>query len=78
MVGMKGLIDRISGRERILTAFSHSIADRLPVFDVGNNPEVFERILGYQNPWSDGRPTTLLAKRLGLDAVMVPVRSYTA
>ena len=78
MVGMKGLIDRISGRERILTAFSHSIADRLPVFDVVNNPEVFERILGYQNPWSDGRPTTLLAKRLGLDAVMVPVRSYTA
>ena len=38
---MKGLIDRISGRERILTAFSHSIADRLPVFDVVNNPEVF-------------------------------------
>jgi uroporphyrinogen decarboxylase len=71
-------IDEISGRKRILAAFEHREVDRIPVFDVANNPELFLKGLGQENHWSDGAPTVKLAKKLGLDAAMVPVGSYTA
>ncbi|MHC1693643.1 MAG: uroporphyrinogen decarboxylase family protein [Sphaerochaetaceae bacterium] len=70
--------DQLTGRERIALAFSHRQTDRLPVFDVVNNPDIFTAFLGSDNPSSEGLPTTRLSKLLGLDAVMVPVRSYTA
>ncbi|MDY0290189.1 MAG: uroporphyrinogen decarboxylase family protein [Sphaerochaeta sp.] len=68
----------LTPRKRILMAFDHQKADRIPVFDVANNPELFKEMIGMENPWSDGAPTVLLAKKLGLDAAMVPVRNYTA
>lgn len=74
---MKGRPDRPTGRERISLAFSHQCADRLPVFDVVNNPALFRQVLGSENPWSEGIPTVRLSKILGLDAAMVPVGSYT-
>jgi len=40
--------------------------------------ELFLKGLGQENPWSEGAPTVKLAKKLGLDAAMVPVGSYTA
>ena len=64
-------------RERIITAFSHREADRIPVFDVANNPALFAQFLGEENPYSEGVPTVRLARALGLDAAMIPVRSYT-
>lgn len=69
--------NQLCGRERIALAFSHRQADRLPVFDVVNNPSIFTAFLGSDNPSSEGQPTARLSKLLGLDAVMVPVRSYT-
>jgi len=71
-------IDERTGRKRILAAFEHREVDRIPVFDVANNPELFLKGLGRENHWSDGAPTVKLAKKLGLDAAMVPVGSYTA
>ena len=68
---------KVTSRQRILLAFAHEQADRIPVFDVVNNPEVFSQYLGYQNPFSAGAPTVQLARKLGLDAAMVPVSSYT-
>ena len=66
-----------TGRERICAAFAHKEIDRIPVFDVPNNPELFVHELGLENPWSDGLLSVKLAKKLGLDAAMVPVGSYT-
>jgi uroporphyrinogen decarboxylase len=68
----------MTGRKRIIAAFDHQEVDRIPVFDVANNPELFLEGLGAENPWSNGAPTVKLAKKLGLDAAMVPVGSYTA
>lgn len=67
----------LSGKERVELAFAHKEADRVPVFDVVNNPEVFESLLGDGNHWSDGILNARLSRRLGLDAVMVPAGSYT-
>ena len=33
--------NQLTGRERIALAFEHRPADRLPVFDVVNNPSIF-------------------------------------
>ena len=68
----------ISGRERVREAFAHREADRAPVFDVVNNPAIYQKFLGKDNHWSEGRPVVELARLLGLDAAMVPVGSYTA
>ncbi len=68
---------KLTARQRILSAFAHQQADRIPVFDVANNPDLFSQYLGYQNPFSAGEPTVLLARKLGLDAAMVPVSMYT-
>lgn len=75
---MTAASERLTGRQRIELAFAHERADRIAVFDVANNPALFKLMLGKENPWSDGLPTAMLAKRLGLDAAMVPVRPYTA
>ena len=75
---MSAHIDETTGRKRILAAFEHRETDRIPVFDVANNPELFLKGIGKENPWSAGAPTVKLAKKLGLDAAMVPVGSYTA
>ena len=67
----------VTSRQRILLAFAHEQIDRIPVFDVANNPDLFSQYLGRQNPFSAGAPTVQLARKLGLDAAMVPVSSYT-
>lgn len=68
----------LSGRQRLAEALGHREADRAPVFDVVNNPAIYKELLGSENPWVEGAPAVALARRLGLDAVMVPVGSYTA
>lgn len=70
--------EELTGRTRILEAFAHRKTDRVPVFEVANNPELYRLLLGEENPWCDGAPTVALARKLGLDAAMVPVGSYTA
>ena len=65
------------GRELIRQAFSHTEGERIPVFDVANNPQLFRETLGYDNRWSDGAAAVSCAKELGLDAAMVPAGSYT-
>lgn len=67
----------ITSRERILRAFAHEQSDRIPVFDVANNPELYTQMLGAPNESVEGGPVVELARCLGLDAAMVPVRSYT-
>lgn len=74
MCGPTGIV---TSRQRILLAFAHELADWIPVFDVANNPDLFSQYLGCQNPFSAGAPTVQLARKLGLDAAMVPVSSYT-
>ncbi|MFP4384782.1 MAG: uroporphyrinogen decarboxylase family protein [Spirochaetia bacterium] len=67
----------ISPRERIEAAFAHQEADRVPVFDVANNPLLYTHSLGEPNTYYDGPPAVRLAKKLGLDAAMVPAGNYT-
>ena len=66
-----------TGKERILCAFEHKKADRLPVFDVVNKPELYMEMLGERNDESKGRLAVRLAKRLGMDAVTVHSSPYT-
>ena len=38
-----------TGKERILSAFAHERADRLPVFDVINKPDMYTDLLHNDN-----------------------------
>ena len=66
-----------TGKERILRAFAREKADRLPVFDVVNKPDMYEDLLGCSNYNSEGRLCVQLAKKLGMDAVTVHSAPYT-
>ena len=66
-----------TGKDRIICAFEHRKADRLPVFDIVNKPDMYPKLLGVENFESRGRPTVQLAKLLGMDAVTVHSASYT-
>ena len=66
-----------TGKERVLLAFAHKKADRLPVFDVINKPDMYETLLGQSNYESRGRQCVQLAKKLGMDAVTVHSAPYT-
>lgn len=66
-----------TGKERVLRAFAHEKADRLPVFDVVNKPDMYVNLLGESNYESSGRKCVQLAKKLGMDAVTVHSAPYT-
>lgn len=66
-----------TGKQRIACAFAHKRADRLPVFDIINKPDMYTNILGEDNYESKGRPAVRLAKKLGMDAVTVHSAPYT-
>lgn len=70
--------ESLSPRERVFAALAHREGDRVPVFDVVNNPSVYRHFLGSENTWSEGGPIVELARRLGLDAAMVPCGAYSA
>ena len=67
----------MTGKERILCALEHKKADRLPVFDVVNNPELYAEHLGLTVTEFKGALAARLAKKLGMDAVMAISRPYT-
>lgn len=67
----------MSGRERIHAALAHEESDCVPVFDVVNNPDIYQAVLGAGNPWAEGPMAVRLARSLGLDAVMVHAGCYT-
>ena len=66
-----------TGKERVLCAFEHRKADRLPVFDIINKPDMYPAILHEDNYESDGRLTARLAMKLGMDAVTIHTAPYT-
>jgi len=66
-----------TGRERTLCAFRREKADRLPVFDIVNKPDMYTDLLHEDNYESHGRPCVRLAKQLGMDAVTVHSAPYT-
>ena len=66
-----------TGKERVLCAFEHKKADRLPVFDIVNKPDMYPAILGEDNYESDGLLTARLAMKLGMDAVTIHTAPYT-
>ncbi|MBE5995804.1 MAG: hypothetical protein E7240_00435 [Lachnospiraceae bacterium] len=66
-----------TGKERILCALQHEKADRLPVFDIINKPDMYTDLLHEDNYDSKGRPDVRLAKLLGMDAVTVHSKPYT-
>ena len=66
-----------TGKERILCALQHEKADRLPVFDIVNKPDMYTDLLHVDNYESKGRPDVQLAKFLGMDAVTVHSKPYT-
>lgn len=66
-----------TGKERVLRAFAHEKADRLPVFDVVNKPDMYTSLLGKSNYESGGRLCVQLARKLGMDAVTVHSAPYT-
>ena len=66
-----------TGKERVLCAFEHRRADRLPVFDIVNKPDMYTRLMNVDNFASDGRLTARLALQLGMDAVTIHTTPYT-
>ena len=66
-----------TGKDRVLRAFAREKADRLPVFDVVNKPDMYVHLLGENNDNSGGRLCVRLAKKLGMDAVTVHSAPYT-
>lgn len=67
----------MTGRERTLCAFNRQKADRLPVFDIINKPDMYVDLLGQDNYESNGRLVVQLAKKVGMDAVTVHSKPYT-
>ena len=67
----------LTAKERFLLAFSHKEADRVPVFDIINNPQLYKRALGSENYFSDGDLIVRAYRSLGMDACFVPVGGYT-
>ena len=67
----------VTGKDRILAAFNHEKTDRLPVFDVVNNPAIYSRILGEDNYEAKGRLAAKLSMKMGMDAVTVLSGPYT-
>ncbi len=67
----------MNGRQRTLCAFERKKADRLPVFDIVNKPDMYTELLHEDNYESNGRRTVRLAKLLGMDAVTVHSAPYT-
>lgn len=70
-------MEEFTGKDRIICAFNHQKADRLPVFDIINKPEMYTEVLQEDNIDSKGRPTVRLAKALGMDAVTIHSAPYT-
>lgn len=66
-----------TGRERTICAFERRKADRLPVFDIVNKPDMYTELLQKDNYESNGRLCVQLAKKLGMDAVTVHSAPYT-
>lgn len=66
-----------TGKERIICAFEKKCADRLPVFDVVNKPDLYKKYIGEENYAAEGRKAVRLAKAIGMDAVMVHAAPYT-
>lgn len=66
-----------TGKERILSAFAHQKADRLPVFEVVNKPDMYTDVLHEDNFESKGRLIVRLAKALGMDAATAHSKPYT-
>lgn len=66
-----------TGKQRIIAAFEHRKADRLPVFDVVNQPDMYTHLLGEENREAKGRLAVKLAEKIGMDAVMVHCAPYT-
>jgi len=67
----------MTGRERTLCAFNRQKADRLPVFDIINKPDMYVDLLGKDNYESNGRMVVQLAKKVGMDAVTVHSKPYS-
>ena len=67
----------MTGKERILCAFDHKKADRLPVFDIVNHPEMYVQYLGEELSVLRGVPAVKLARKIGMDAVEVPPKPFT-
>ena len=67
----------MTGKERVLCALEHKKGDRLPVFDVVNNPQLYEKYLNATVADFKGALAAKLAKKLGMDAVMAISRPYT-
>jgi len=67
----------MDGRERTICALERRKADRLPVFDIVNKPQMYELMLGQGNYDSLGVPAVQLAKKLGMDAVTVHSAPYS-
>ena len=66
-----------TGKQRTICAFEHRKADRLPVFDIINKPDMYQDILHEDNYESKGRLVVRLARELGMDAVTVHSKPYT-
>ena len=66
-----------TGKQRTIYAFEHKKADRLPVFDIINKPDMYVDLLGQDNYESKGRLVVQLAKKVGMDAVTVHSKPYT-
>lgn len=66
-----------TGKERTICAFERKKADRLPVFDVVNKPDMYVKYIGEENYAAEGRKAVRLAEKIGMDAVMVHAAPYT-
>jgi len=68
----------MNGRERMLLTINGGTADRVPVFDMLNSLQIFERTIGYAPRFYNGKDAVACAKILGLDGVWVPVGGFNA
>ena len=63
-------------KERFLIALNGGIPDRVPIFEHLFSLNLMETVLGYKTTLYEGATQALLAEKLGLDMIWVPINGF--
>jgi len=66
----------MNSRERFVTALQGGIPDRVPIWEYLFSLKLQKEVMGYNTELYDGKTTTLMAAKLGLDVVWAPINGF--
>lgn len=73
---LKIISKKMNSRERFVTALQGGIPDRVPIWEYLFSLKLQKEVMGYNTELYDGKTTTLMAAKLGLDVVWAPINGF--